>query len=415
LITTIERLFEYSEQGIVNLNRRYNSDLENRSLHKPPLRFPSRDELMLEVGDKYLASHHPSYGSDVAAYFIWAAFNDQFLNCKLTSVYYEEYIKLYEGELTSGLIDEILIKRLGIPAKMDYFPEKYFFDKFYENVIAIPNLVIIKNDKTSVKATKYSGLVFQLMNVVQLYKRNNDFFKEKIYPKGTIDKDGKAIKPIDSSFIKANYIRIAIANSVRYLAQYQSHLIGNEKEALINYRNLYALFQTLKKSIIFTDDRGIKYILKGSDILKGKLITNGLKKKVIKTIRSVREYDSLIHEDKISFCQWAKKVELKNWRDTNIDEKMVEKALNEIRDIFITKKDTTITSSKILTNDRGEQISGIKDIYKLIDETDFEEYEEYINLVYTTNCPDLESSIFSEEYIQEQIDNYNSSEPIGYL
>jgi hypothetical protein len=92
------------------------------------------------------------------------------------------------------------------------------------------------------------------------------------------------------------------------------------------------------------------------------------------------------------------------------DDKLIEKVLNEVRKIFTESKDTTISPNKILINSAGYQISGIEDAYRIISEVDFQKYQNYINLVYTSNCPDLES-IVSEKYIQEQIQYHKNTVP----
>ncbi|MEI2755786.1 MAG: DEAD/DEAH box helicase [Chitinophagaceae bacterium] len=404
-----KKLKEYSSQGIQNIERKFGSQLEARGQEKPFLRFPSLDEVMLEVGDKYLSTCHPNFGSNISAYILWAACNNQFQNCELHSIFYKERDELMKGELTQGLLN-LLVYKIGVPENLDYLPEKRFYELFYTKLTTEYKVEIIKADGTREKARNSSSLKIQLMNVIQLFKRHNEQFTTLVYPNGTFDEDGIVIRALDTHYLKDNYIRCAIANSIHYLADYQKQLIGGEKKALQGYRNLYALFQNLKDVLIFRDVRGQMYILKAEVYSQQNLIQNNLRDKLLKTIKSIREGDSLVKDDTISFCQWAKKVNLSEVQSVIADDKLIEKVLNEVRKIFTESKDTTISPNKILINSAGYQISGIEDAYRIISEVDFQKYQNYINLVYTTNCPDLES-IVSEKYIQEQIEYHKNTVP----
>lgn len=408
-----KKLRQYSNQGIQNIERKFGKQLENRHKSKPSLRFPSMDEIILEVGDRYLSSYHPNYGSNISAYILWAALNNQFQNCKLHTIHYEEKITLHEGQITQGLIN-ILINRFGVPSNLDYIAEKRFYELFYHRLITGIDLEIRKEDGTREKALNSSRLKVQLMNVIQLYKRDNEEFYKLLYPNGTTDESGSVVKALDTEYLKENYIRFAIANSIHYLADYQNKLIGNEKKTLQNYRNLYALYQTIKDDIVFRDARGNMYLPKVEVITQNRLLTDDLKRKLIKTIKGIRNGDALVKDDVISFCQWAKRVNLSKLENISNIDKVVEKLLNELRKIFTTSRDTTISPNKILSNSSGFQISGLEDVYKIISETDFQYYQNYINLIYTSNCPDLES-IVSEKYIQDQIAHYREADPEGVL
>lgn len=399
--------YDFAYEGIKNFNNKFRNP-DERSVAKPTLKFPSKEEIILEDGDRFLASIHESYGSDISAYIIWAAFNNQFQNCTLDKVYYEDTIVLEQGEITNGLFN-ILYNKKGFPTNIDYLADKEFYDKFYQYLTAEIDLYIRRHNGKLEKAKDSPKLKEQLINIVQYFKKHNPEFFAALYPHGRIDKKGIAYKPKDVFFPKTTYLKAAIAHASHYLADYQTQLTGKEKESLKWYRLLFASLKKLKQIILFQNSQGVYYIPKKDIIIRKRLVPVILSLDLFKSVKGIRDNDFFIEDDSISFCQWAKSITVKEVQRSSIfQKKALLRMLDEFIDILFEVKDSSISMQTFLSNSSGITFGGIRKVDKVISETNFSSFLAIVNLIYTSNCPDLES-IVSENFIQEQIKHYNES------
>ncbi|MBK6785207.1 MAG: hypothetical protein IPG79_16740 [Saprospiraceae bacterium] len=70
---------------------RYNDDVVNdkkNGIYRPVIQFPERDTSILERGHEYLKNSSYKSGKFITPYVIWAAVNNQYINCKFDVVYY---------------------------------------------------------------------------------------------------------------------------------------------------------------------------------------------------------------------------------------------------------------------------------------------------------------------------------------
>lgn len=127
------------------------------------LTYPTYDIFKLEKGEKYLANYFDFFGADISAYLTYSAFTNQFVNCKLVSVNYENDIIFEENKIQKGLND---------------FFETYLNEDYYEVVRENANFSMfyetIKNEIFSNFIIKYKKDNFESLIPINRYS-NKEF------------------------------------------------------------------------------------------------------------------------------------------------------------------------------------------------------------------------------------------------
>lgn len=377
----------------------HNIFVKGRSSKKPKLDFPTEDEFILSDGDRYIASTYSIFGAKPSAYIIWAAFNNQFINCTLDSVYYEEQVVLKEGRIMEGLFT-IFFERYGFPQNMDYIAEKLLFDSFYDYVTQVLKVKVkLLSRNNLVNANKSPLIKLGVLSLVQYLKRNNENVNRAIYPKGRYSSEGDKLLATDYYIPKNMYIQAAIANSIGYFVQFQNHLANDEKLLTELYQSLFYELTQLRKTILFSNERGIRYIPRKEDIIRSNIVTNMKTIQLVSLIQQIRKNDFFISDDTISFCQWADKIDISALRRNQTEiNKVLGKILDETRDLLFHSKRANISRRTTLTNSEGLSIAFTRQVYKVLQEVELENITTAVNVVYTSNCP-WNESIVSEEFL----------------
>ncbi len=81
------------------LYKKYSEEFPNL----PRLQYPSFEDFVISDGQNYLTNYAEQYGKHIIPYFIWAAMNDQFQNCRLDTIFFK-HSEFHKFEIDSGNI-----------------------------------------------------------------------------------------------------------------------------------------------------------------------------------------------------------------------------------------------------------------------------------------------------------------------
>lgn len=372
----------FAKEGIDNFNVRYAMSSQKRDFFLPRIDFPTKDEVVLMDGDRLLTNSYDIFGANTSSYFLWAAWNNQFENCTLSSIYHAKKYVIKEGEVIAGILN-IYYNELGEPKNFDEITEKEFFDMFFVRLSEELEVSVQRKGKAREKARNSTLLRKGLISVVQYLKKNNEASTKLIYPHGKTNAEGMLRNPIDAFIDKYTYINGAIANSFSILPKYLEHLNGSEKELVQSYIKLGRLVSDISKCIVFVGRNDKRYILRKEAYLKNNIISNDLFNDLFDTINKIVKLDFLIRNNTISFCQWAKSTTMEKYHsDSNTKKRVDGWLLDEIREIWFETKETSISKNTVLSNVSKIQVIGIEKVYSIESERRPESYGHVVNLVY---------------------------------
>lgn len=228
-----------------------------RNLGRPNLArltYPTYDIFKLEKGEKYLANYFDFFGADISAYLTYSAFTNQFVNCKLVSVNYENDMIFEENKIQKGL---------------NHFFENYLNEDYYEVVRENANFSMfyetMRNEIFSNFMIKYKKDNSENLTLVNRYS-NKEFevqllifsafkFYGTSYNRYTIVDN----VPVDVDYVRGDYfldnikacLDIDLAQSTydedlkqrikffQLLDYFRNKLIRNKLEGNSNSRNFY--------------------------------------------------------------------------------------------------------------------------------------------------------------------------------
>ena len=382
---------DFAEIGIQYFNMRFMNEKGGRSKTKPRLLFTEESQFILEDGDSFLSSSYEIFGSDISAYITWAAYNNQFENATLKSVYCEEEILLREGQIVEGLF-KIFFKKFGMPYNIEFIAEKTLYDEFYTYVTASLKVKVLTKTKRKIPAIKSSLVKIGIITIVQHLKRENEKFNKNIYPIGKTTRRGRVRIAHDYFITKEMYLGAAISNSINSLVLH-NQLERVEKAKVDGYRQLYSLGNSLKKIIVFKDNRGKPFIPKKGFFTNINAIPSDLIIGLFSAIKNIRANDPFINDDTFSFCQWADKVSInKLLEDDTLKKDTAGRIIDEIRKLYFEAETLANTSARVLTNELNQEYKSTSKPYKVSKEISFEDIKA-VNVIYTTKSPLLESDV----------------------
>lgn len=386
---------------------------KNRSKTKPKLDFPTLDEFILEDGDRFLTSEYSIFGANPAAYIVWASFNNQFANCTLKSIYAKVPIILKEGEIVENLI-EMFKEKYVQPSNIDEVSEKELFDSFYKYITETLNVKVkLRNTVKPVSSIKSPLIKKGIVSVIQYFKRANVEFNNQLYPNATGNRNrGKAV---DYFFDKKTYIYSQIANATGYLVEYQNQLSGTEETMTKHFQKLKIGIDTIKNIAVFTNENGVQYFPKKRFIIANNLFDQQFILKFLVLIKGIRRNDSFISDDTFSFCQFADDYTTSELEQNESKRnEAFGKLIDEIRETFFDTARTNLRAGRPHTNNSGLSLSNLSSPYRLTGEVNFDDWSNFVNLTYTSNCP-WNESVVSEDFLQKLNEAQLNQTPLGFL
>lgn len=156
------------KEKVLEESRRYQLDIENDNIKRPKIQFPNEETFILERGQEYLKYRNYKSGKYITPYVLWAAVNDQFLNCSLDTVYYTNKVQSRLNLSKGNIIDEI-------SEYVKYSEENVSSKSFVEYYDKVLTQLFIKAqyDTTSVVKLYLDG---NLLNRKQIQTNNTIYF-----------------------------------------------------------------------------------------------------------------------------------------------------------------------------------------------------------------------------------------------
>lgn len=312
------------------INTIYNLNEEIRSL------FDSYDWFRLKEGDGLLTPKYDIFGKNLSNYIYWAAWNNQFVNCKLKSIIKKDYLSFTEDNILKELDEYIPISMLDSES-FYYQSDKEIFDKVYAYIYS-HNLYLKKVDEIeSVKVTPSRIPLFNQQIIRLLQRRKTPY----LFP----NEENLEDKPIS----KEKYIRLCISQC-QYILGKEDSFSDDEKLLIGAYNDLF-----LFRDILLRDDYCI--IKKNRTLLPR---DNDFKFKAVHLIKLKKTF-SILKDKDICF---------KFFSTQNL---LIDKSIYSLlRKVFFSTSETTYLKKKHLKIDEIIEI----------------EYSEYpLNLVYKVPEP----------------------------
>ena len=85
----VNRLIQRQQDKIAEERKRYETEAKKTpNVKRPAIQYPSYETFLLEKGQDYLKYTNLKSGKAVTPYVLWAALNNQYVNCELKRIYY---------------------------------------------------------------------------------------------------------------------------------------------------------------------------------------------------------------------------------------------------------------------------------------------------------------------------------------
>lgn len=355
-----------------------NSDLEVEP------KFPDYDVYKLDRGEDYFKYYYDIFGKNLSNYIYWAAWNNQFVNCKLNSIIKVSVLNFSEGNVQT-VLDRYYNKTFSNNSFFVLNSDKDSYIKFRSSLFS--NIIRYKKkgetDYTSINPYRNSSFEKQIITFIQRYKREFNYeTRKKIFPPDGERynfKNGKVVgvkKPVDAEIEVSTYLRLAMLYSTD-LEDVSNDISTEEKQLINTYKSLYKYKEILLEKYSIKSRKGIIHlpIDKEMDFSKEhKIELNSI-------IHTLKKYDENLKS--FSFLQKMKDLV---------------PAYKLLREVFFETNTTSIIT------ENGIKLKAYK--FKPVL---FPNKNEYINLIYPiSNAWLLQSGngIVTEEYNNDP--NYNT-------
>ncbi len=226
-------------------------------------KYDSFDWFVLLEGDDILSKSSDSYGKNLSNYIYWAAWNNQFVNCRLKSIIKASTYKFSEDNIQSELdifFGETIYKDSFFVLNSD----KSCYNKI-RNTLFSSHLyyISIKNPKyLKIGSYRNSNFEQQLITFIQRKKIDFNFELNKIIfpPDGQFFtcKNGKCLgkkKPLDIAISKKAYLQIAISHC-KEVSEFSEHLSEDEMNLINAYNSLFRYRDIVINEYSITNKKG---------------------------------------------------------------------------------------------------------------------------------------------------------------
>lgn len=287
----------------------------------PSLNYPSLDDYILSTGEQVLYSRYDIFGKDLSVYTFWAAFNDQFLNCRLKAISVINILKLEDGRILNQLKEFVNTQFLGFQTnpdasygKLTYFhllSDKEFYielrEAVYKNQV---QLVSTQRDgtvqKTTVRPYKKISLEQNILAIVQLVKKPYSRISRRFYSVNslaseinlTLNNDVE-LNELESSLTDTEYLLSCFSHSLR--TDLSDSLREEEKELIKHYKHLATFFESFKERFILVDNAGKSYFDRTINFNTN--ITIDHLESIYNSICYLKSNDPVLNKKVISFMQ----------------------------------------------------------------------------------------------------------------
>lgn len=332
--------------------------------YRPRLEFPPFEIYSLEFAEKYFYTQYEIFGQNLPAYVIWAAFNNQFFNCRFKNYYIPEYTNLKEGKIQIGL-DKFFKNRID-PNKPFYElnSDLYCYNHLKQLLFSSKVTYINKKgEKSLITEDTQNRYQRHILSYLQRKRASINWeFRKKFYPNDLIDINGNFNTPVDYEYQIEDYMRASISVSLN-----NDYLIQNslDRELVMLYRAFYAFKNLFIEKYLFTDSNEKKFFL--IDGRYSNIISNDDYTELCRVIRELKIKDKNLKM--FSFFQY--------FDTTNVD-KTKKAVFSFIKKLFFNTEVQRINSIQYPNDRKG---------YVLIQEIDLGDGSSSLNLIYEPETP----------------------------
>lgn len=346
--------------------------------------FPDYEKYKLTYGERFYRNYYEIFGKNLSDYVYWAAWNNQFVNCRLKSIIKTSSLFITEGYVQS-YFDKYYKSVFGTDAFFNMNSDKDCLTKFRSSLFS-NNIYFKSSDKDDYNfISQYRNSYFekQVISFIQRYKRPFNFdIKKIVYKPDGFEyiKENNTWKkkiPNDVDISKETYLRLAMlySNEIDTIPQ---NLKEEEKNLILSYKRLFTYKDILLKEYVILSKKNIKHL------------------PIDKNINFKPEHQIELQTIIETIKKSDKNIQAFSFLQKNKDLVPVYKLL---KDLFFKETSTT----RISTYSDDKPIKALK--FELIE---FPKKEEYINLVYSIDEAWLLQSGNIELKQKDIVDEYSN-------
>jgi len=370
----------------------------------PFLKYPTLDMFILEEGEKYLYTTFAIFGKDLPAYMIWAAYNNQFVNCKLKELSSSNEKERLELENVLEFFYSYVENRYDISNIITTY-DYAIYDSLCQRISSEFELSEYNNELKKFQNLSDDKLEKYIMTFVQMALKGNGKLHDNYYEK---DSSGHII---DKPFEVKDYLLCCMANTILYNGNEIIDVYPNDS-VIKAYKDLYYKVRKIFIDKILKQHDNIKYIYPTFDKFDENTDTplNGTEiDLILQTIKIIREQD--IHFKCFRKFQTVKFQEASKNKDLN-------SIYSELKELFFTlKKGQKLPVSRINVDFVNEiiELPGKRTGLNLLYKYEYIQEENYDNdileeIMYNEYIPSHEEMEAMLLYNTFEEDNFNEKE-----
>jgi hypothetical protein len=256
------------------------------------IKYPTLDVFILSQGEKYISNYYAIFGKDLPAYVIWAAFNNQFVNCKLKTISSskesELSISLKPDDSVQDNLLNIFIEHISDNESLIQTYDYQIYTEFKDEIL-IKNYKDNLNDIIAVRESN-NKRHRHIMTFIQRSLKGNNRLWKKYYE----EVEGH-IK--DIPFEAEDYLLCCIANANLYSGEETIGDAESYKLLIDAYKKLGEIRQLFSSDrlIMINPKENRPYIYR--DYTKyGNLFNTKLINDIISIIRIIEEKDKYFND-----------------------------------------------------------------------------------------------------------------------
>jgi hypothetical protein len=292
--------------------------LKESRINKPSLYFPTLDDYILSSGEQVLYSKYDIFGKDLSVYTFWAAFNDQFLNCRLKAISILNILQFNKDSVLNQLKDFVYNQFFDFQNRpelvygmFNYFgmlSDREFYDVLRQIIFKNSVQLLTTQSDGTIKTEilqpfRNSTFERKILALVQLVKKPYSNISRKFYSESSLGAGIESVLQnemvlIEAPLSEADYLLACFSHSQR--TEFPENISAATIELMSNYKALAAFLEIFESRFVYVDSSGKKYFESNVDFTR---ITEGELEAVYNAVRFIRRNDPIIQNSVVSFMQ----------------------------------------------------------------------------------------------------------------
>lgn len=278
---------------------------ERKGKKRPSLEFPELDDYILTEGEKVLVSKYDIFGKNLSNYTFWAAFNDQFINCKLKGLIVLNELIINEATAITD-IQRFVFKKMyeflpgdnclsSINNLFEFGSDEYCYKVLKENIFKNKIYWIGRDGcKIEVKQNKHSKFERAILAFLQYHKKDSEYYGPYFFNHyvriGSLE-DLQKREPTLNEYTVRDYLFACFKNANRDESEIE--FITDEQKILKKaYLHLYQFWLIFKGQFTSIDNNGKVFF--DNNVEELNFFTGLQLRDVVAAVDSVRRYDPFV-------------------------------------------------------------------------------------------------------------------------